>query len=332
MKPLLLLYSLGSRLVCRVRRARRGRGSRRAERAPLSVISVGNISLGGSEKTPLAVDLLGFLLGAGFRPALISRGYKGGWEKTGGIVSDGRSLGAGAKEAGDEPAMAALNVPRAGIYVGRDRLASCRRAAAAGFDVAVLDDGFQHFRLARDLDIVLVRPNPGRILREGPSALREADIVLHAGEAPRIRSAAGKPAPLFFPYRATSRGILPIGGGDAAKPAEAPPGPSLAFCGIAGPDRFFALLESLGIRPAARLIFPDHYAYPDHALARIAATARKAACRSLITTEKDAVKLRGRIEKETGPSAYFLKIGLDLPEGFYAAVRARLDRAGSTAR
>ncbi|MDD8024952.1 MAG: tetraacyldisaccharide 4'-kinase [Acidobacteriota bacterium] len=331
MKPLLLLYSLGSRLVCRVRRARRGRG-RRAERAPIPVISVGNITLGGSEKTPLAIDLLGFLLGAGFRPALVSRGYKGGWEKTGGTVSDGRSLRADAEKAGDEPVMAALNVPRAGVYVGRDRLASCRQAAADGFDVAVLDDGFQHFRLARDLDIVLIRPDSGRILREGFSALREADIVLHAGEAPKIRAEAGRPAPLLFPYRTSSRGIVPVGGGATAKPPETPPGPVLAFCGIAGPERFFAMLESLGIRPAARLVFPDHHAYPAKTLDRIATAARGAACRSLITTEKDAVKLRGRIEKETGLPARCLKIGLDLPEGFYAAVRSRLGRAGSSAR
>jgi tetraacyldisaccharide 4'-kinase len=332
MKPLLLLYSLGSRLVCRIRRARLGRGRVRAERAPLPVLSVGNISMGGSEKTPLAMDLLSFLLAAGFHPALVSRGYKGGWEKTGGVVSDGHALLAGAAEAGDEPLMAARRVPRAGVYVGWDRLASCRRAAAAGFDVAVLDDGFQHFRLARDLDIVLVRPGAGRILREGPSALRRADIVLHAGAAPKIRAGKDKPRPLLFPYRTTSKGLVPFDGEGSEMPAELPPGPFLAFCGIAGPERFFALLASLNLQPAARLRFPDHHAYPDRSLAGIAEAARRASCRSLITTEKDATKLRERLTAATGLPAFWLKIGLDLPAEFYAAVRSRLDRAGSPAR
>ncbi len=327
MKPLLLLYSLGSRLVCRIRRARFGRGGARAARAPIPVLSVGNIALGGSEKTPLAVDLLRFLLEAGFHPALISRGYKGAWEKMGGVVSDGRALRASAAQAGDEPLLAALNVPRAGVYVGRDRLASCRKAEADGFDAAVLDDGFQHFRLARDLDVVLVRPGAGSVLREGPSALAAADIVLHAGPAPRIGSRPGDPAPLLFPYRTVGRGIFAFGSGGPDAPVEAPPEPCLAFCGIARPERFFALLESTGLRPAARLLFPDHHDYPDRSLARISAAARAAACRSLITTEKDAVKLRDRIGTATGLTAHFLKLGLEIPDGFYEAVLSRLSRA-----
>lgn len=331
MRPLLLLYSLGSRLVCRIRRARFGRRGNRAARAPIPVISVGNIALGGSGKTPLAIELLRFLAGAGFRPALISRGYKGAWEKTGGVVAEGGSLLANAAQAGDEPILAALHVPRAGVYVGRDRLESCRKAAARGFDAAVLDDGFQHFRLARDLDIVLVGPADGTALREGPSALRDADIVLHAGPAPRVAVRRDGAAPRLFPYRTVSRGFVAFGGGGPDAPVEAPPEPVLAFCGIARPERFFALLETAGLRPAARLRFPDHHAYPDRSLARIAAAARAAACRGLVTTEKDAVKLRERIAAATGLPAHFLKLGLELPEAFFEAVRSRLPRPGTGA-
>lgn len=328
MRPLLLLYSAGSRLVCRIRRARFGSGGSRAARAPIPVISVGNIALGGSGKSPLAMELLRFLADAGWRPALISRGYKGAWEKSGGVVSDGQSLLANAAQAGDEPIQAALNVPRAGVYVGRDRLESCRKAAAAGFDAAVLDDGFQHFRLARDLDIVLIGAKDGAVLREGPSALRAADIVLHAGPAPRIPARSDGSVPLLFPYRMISRGIVSFGGGPDS-PGAAPPGPILAFCGIARPERFFALLESAGLRPAVRLRFPDHHDYPERSLARIAAAARAASCRGLVTTEKDAVKLRERVAASTGLPAYFLKLGLELPDAFFEAVRSRLPRAGA---
>lgn len=323
---------MGSRLVCRAKRSLYAGGIRRAAAAPLPVISVGNIALGGSGKTPLVLDLLRFLLEEGFRPALVSRGYKGGWEKIGGVVSDGKSLLAGLEEAGDEPFMAALNTPRAGVYVGRDRLASCRRAAAAGFNVAVLDDGFQHLRLARDFDIVLQDASRGRILREGSSALRRADIVLHAGAPPRLRTVRGAATPLLFPCATSAKGLVPLGGGTPAVPSSAAGERFLAFSGIARPERFFDLLEALGLPPAARISFPDHYAYPDRALARIASEAGAAGCRRLITTEKDAAKLRGRLEAATSLPAFYLKIGLDLPTAFYDAVRARLGQARSAAR
>ena len=264
-----------------VKRSLYARGWRRAARAPIPVVSVGNITLGGSGKTPLVHRAAARPVSeAGFRPALVSRGYKGGWEKTGGVVSDGRSLLAGIAEAGDEPFMAALREPKAGVYVGRDRLASCRRAAEAGFDVAVLDDGFQHLRLARDIDIVLDDAGRGRILREGTSALRQADIVLHAGTPPRLRIRRGKPAPLFFPCRTSAKGLVPFGGETADEPSAAAGEPFLAFCGIARPGAILRPCSSpWAFGPAARLRFPDHYAYPDRALARIADGARHAACR-----------------------------------------------------
>ncbi|MGB7296545.1 MAG: tetraacyldisaccharide 4'-kinase, partial [Candidatus Aminicenantales bacterium] len=92
MAPLLLLFSLLSRLVSRIKNVLYDRGIFKARRAPLPVISIGNISLGGTEKTPLAMEILGRLLGQGRRPALVSRGYKGRWEKEGGVLSEGRGL------------------------------------------------------------------------------------------------------------------------------------------------------------------------------------------------------------------------------------------------
>ena len=107
MKLLLGIYSFFSRLVCRCKRAllRKG-GLRRPGSAPLPVLSVGNLTLGGSEKTPLAMDLLGFLLEIGRKPALVTRGYKSAWERTGGVLSDGRTIAGTWREGGDEPALA----------------------------------------------------------------------------------------------------------------------------------------------------------------------------------------------------------------------------------
>ena len=155
MKVALLVYSFFSRPLSRIKNSLYDRGVLKPRRAPLPVISVGNISLGGTEKTPLAMELLSQLVALGRRPALISRGYKGRWEKRGGVLSDGRAILGTWQDGGDEPYLIARSFPTVGVYVGKERLTSCRRAAEAGFDIAVLDDGFQHRRLARDLDIVL---------------------------------------------------------------------------------------------------------------------------------------------------------------------------------
>ena len=178
MKFLLTVYAAFSRPVCRIKRRLYKSGVLRAERAPLTVLSVGNLALGGSEKTPLVLELLDFLRRNGRRPALVTRGYKGAWERSGGVLSDGRTIAGTWREAGDEPFLAALRFPDAGVYVGKNRAASCRLAFDAGFDIAVLDDGFQHLRLRRDLDIVLHDPAARTPLREGSAALSAADIVL----------------------------------------------------------------------------------------------------------------------------------------------------------
>ncbi|MGD0782138.1 MAG: tetraacyldisaccharide 4'-kinase, partial [Candidatus Aminicenantales bacterium] len=288
MKLLIVFYSALSRPVCRFKRALLRKGILRAEKAPLPVFSVGNLALGGSEKTPLAMDLLEFLLEIGRKPALVTRGYKGAWERTGGVLSDGRTITGTWREGGDEPFLAARRHPGAGVYVGKDRLQSCRRARDAGFDVAVLDDGFQHLRLRRDLDIVLYDPAARTPLREGPAALAAADIVLEKDRpgVPALRT--GRPK--VFAYSVREQGIVPL--------EEGPPQPLaalrgrriFAFCGIARPERFFELLEAAGSAPAARAVFPDHFDYPDRSLDRLADSARAADCPVLLTTEKDAVK------------------------------------------
>ena len=133
MQPVIHFFSLLHRLGCRIRNALYDKGLLAPADAPLPVVSVGNISFGGSEKTPLAQEILRHLLDKGIKPALVTRGYRGRWERTGGVLSQGRGLLGDWREAGDEPFMVALNLPAAGVYVGRDRLASCRLAKADGF-------------------------------------------------------------------------------------------------------------------------------------------------------------------------------------------------------
>lgn len=124
------------------------------------------------------MSLLSALLNEGLKPALISRGYKGNWEKKGGVLSNGKSILGKWEDSGDEPFMVALRIPQAGIFVGKDRFSSCRRADNLGFNAAVLDDGFQYRGLSKDIDIVLYDPAERIFLREPFSCLKRANIIL----------------------------------------------------------------------------------------------------------------------------------------------------------
>jgi tetraacyldisaccharide 4'-kinase len=327
-------YSLISRTACRARSALVRAGILAPRRAPIPVVSVGNLTVGGSEKTPLVMEILAFLAGRGTRAALVSRGYKGRWEQSGGTLSDGNRLLGGWRESGDEPYMIASRFPRAGVYLGKHRYSSCLAAAAAGFEIAVLDDGFQHVKLARDLDIVIHDPASRAPFREGFSALRRADVLLlkhpEASSVAAIRKRFPRLA--VFEYAVEVKGLTSLAGGELL-PTDTLRGRSIsAFCGIARPHRFFETLESLGLGPEIRTAFPDHFDYPESALARLAAEGAAGPSDAFVTTEKDAVKLRGR-NGGLGPvPVYVLRIGLALPTGFFAAIegfiRSRKGAAG----
>ncbi|MEW5900516.1 MAG: tetraacyldisaccharide 4'-kinase [Acidobacteriota bacterium] len=320
---LLLLYSLLFRLATRIKDRLYRAGVFRPSRAPFPVISVGNISLGGTEKTPLAMELLRILLARGRRPALISRGYRGRWEKTGGIVSDGRGIQATWRDAGDEPFLVARTLPQAGVFVGKDRLASCRKAAAAGFDIAVLDDGFQHLKLGRDLDIVLFSPTEKTALREPLSALRRAHVLLLKEGNRRDRRIANILRSLpgeVFKYEVVSRGFPELWSQEEISAESLSGKRVLAFCGIARPERFLASLRSQGLELASAIFFPDHHAYPPSSFRKIRRRFAETRSDALITTEKDAVKI-GNARNAFGEApVYVFRIGLALEPGFFDRV------------
>jgi tetraacyldisaccharide 4'-kinase len=297
------------------------------------VISVGNLSLGGTEKTPLAVELLARLIALGRRPALVSRGYKGRWEKNGGIVSDGRAVFGAWEDGGDEPYLVARTVPGAGVYVGKNRLISCRRAADAGFDIAVLDDGFQHRRLARDLDILLFSPEERIAWREPLSSFRRSDILLvKAGEekSRRVKKWRGTFSGALFTYSVVIRGITDLRSGERGSVEALAQKKLLAFCGIARPGRFEETLRRAGLTVVSFLPFPDHHPYRAGSLDRIARVFGEKGADALITTAKDAVKIGGRVGELGGVSVYVLEIGLDIEPGFDDCWRALLAK-GRTA-
>jgi len=328
MKPLLLFFSLFHRSACRLKSWLYRRKAIKPERAPLPVISVGNIVFGGSGKTPLVMNLLSFLVQNGLKPALISRGYKGKWERTGGVLSDGKTIKGSWQDSGDEAYLVASNIPQSGVFVGKDRLASCRTARDAGFETAVLDDGFQHLRLQRDLDIVLFDPAEKIALREPLSSLKRASIILvekKTGVDAKAKLKKRFPRSDIFEYAVQNAGFFRLGKNEQESRENLEEKRVLALCGIARPQRFFSRLQEEGIRPVCLLKFPDHHPYPASSARSILEKFRRAHAEALITTEKDAVKIRDDKDLARLP-VYYLKIALELERAFYLNISSFLER------
>jgi tetraacyldisaccharide 4'-kinase len=256
------------------------------------VISVGNLSVGGSGKTPVAGRVAEILRDAGCPVAVLSRGYRGSFRGDALVVSDGERVTATAAEAGDEPVMLARALPGVVVAVGprRDQVG---RAVEARFGrrVHVLDDGFQHLRLFRDLDVLCLaerdledRPLPAGRLREFPSAASAADVVLvsrrpgdEAGREGGERSFAWWPEPAGF---ATAAGIE----------TTAPRRPYLV-AGIARPERFAASAQAVCPGWTGSWFFPDHHAFTASEAHAVGERARAAGADGLLTTAKDAERL-----------------------------------------
>jgi tetraacyldisaccharide 4'-kinase len=252
----------------------------RARRLQGPVVSVGNLSTGGSGKTPL-VTLLGELLKArGIRFDVLSRGY--GRKTSGVLLVDPGGL---PRDFGDEPLLIARRL-QAPVVVGENRYEAGRFAESRfGAQFHVLDDGFQHRGLARDFDIVLVTPDdardrllPAGRLREPLRSLQRADAVVLASGA----------SPESFPLE--DRTVWRVRRGILAQ--NIPPRP-IVFCGIARPQNFLLQLRAAGIDPVAEAFFRDHHAYTERDVRDLLQLQQRSEAGGFVTTEKDAVNLGG---------------------------------------
>jgi tetraacyldisaccharide 4'-kinase len=275
------------------------------EEIPIPVISVGNLSTGGSGKSPCVAAVCRLLLREGFRPAVVSRGYKGRRKEPVVVVSDGERLLARPPDAADEASMLAEQLPGVPVLTG-PRRALVGRAAVEGFgaNVVVLDDGFQHRSLGRNLDIVLVdatRPPsldallPLGSLREPPSCLGRADLVVATKSTkPEDAVTVGQWAWGRVPVVRSQH--VPVGwralpGSDLTPLEERPTGKALAFCALASPESFRKTLASLGVPLAGFTAYRDHHLYRASDGAFLAAWARRVGAEWFLTTDKDAVRL-----------------------------------------
>lgn len=326
-----------------VHQARERRYRKTAGRLPRPVVSIGNLHWGGSGKTPMTAAVASHFRDRGRRVAVLSRGYgsKGDGVR---IVSRGDGPLLGPKVAGDEPVLLAGLLPGVAVVVCPDRYRAGTHALERldpAPDLFVLDDGFSHLKLARDLDLLVFpaadpfaggRLLPSGRLREPLASTRRAHVAVLSGTGTASRGSALAQA--LRPHGFTGPGFVSE---TVATPARAfapgapePPAGArvLAVTGIARPERFFDTVQGQGFEIAERLTFSDHHRYPDASLGKIRRAFDACGAEWLLTTGKDRVKLQGRLDL---PAAEIPLEARPDPElfQFLDAALARIESGGS---
>jgi tetraacyldisaccharide 4'-kinase len=294
--PASVAYGLGSY----VRTIGYASSTLRRTKLPVPVISIGNLTCGGTGKTPVTIQLAAMLIKQGLRVAVLSRGYKRQSKAPYLVVSDGKELLVDCRQSGDEPYLMAKALPAAIIIVGSDRVLTGNIAIRQfSADVLLLDDGFQHIRLKRDRDLVLVDYNedldeqyllPAGRLREPVSAIGRATSIavtkVPIGCDPEKMAKINSLLRKYNNHADISYcQFRPVASANIRAARV------LAFCGIAKPEPFFQSVERLGATLVKSVRFPDHHWFTGKELACLEAEAAKHKADYLITTEKDLVRI-----------------------------------------
>lgn len=279
--PLVPIYRIGLTL----REMQLRTGLKPVRRLRLPVVSIGNLSTGGSGKTPLTIALAKALAARGLKVDVLSRGYRRRRSALPLLVDSSGT----ADDFGDEPLLIAREAG-VRVYVAAERYEAglmAERDAGEQTGVHLLDDGFQHRQLARDVDILLLNRSdlndyllPAGNLREALRSAARADVIAIPAEQPELEAEIRLRGWQAEIWRLRRRMEVPRIDGLAA-----------AFCGIARPDQFFAGIEAAGVRLAARIAFPDHHRYAQSDCTRIAVEAQRAGATALLTTAKDRARL-----------------------------------------
>ncbi|MBN2439136.1 MAG: tetraacyldisaccharide 4'-kinase [Deltaproteobacteria bacterium] len=290
------------------------------QKLPRPVISVGNLTVGGTGKTPTVILLAALLTEHGYRPAVLSRGYGGQEKLPVNVVSDGNRVFLGWREAGDEPVMIAGALPGIPVLTGVKRSLTGKAAVDRfGADILILDDAFQHRSLYRDVDIVLIdaaRPFgnglllPRGPLREPPQALRRAGILLRTGDADHEEPLRKVPALPSFRGIHRPRELVEAATGRVSSPTALQGQKIFAFAGIGSPEAFRRGLTALGAKVVSFRVFPDHHPYDRSDIAALRCLASESGAARIVTTEKDGVRLADFPDFQTEIS--LLRIGMEI--------------------
>jgi tetraacyldisaccharide 4'-kinase len=354
MAKFLQVLSNGYGLVARSRMRLYDQNILVSRRLPCPVIAVGNLTVGGTGKTPMTIYIARFLRQLGCRVAVLSRGYGGRAEQKGGWVSDGRRIMMDPDSAGDEPYMMASKMPGIAVLVGKDRYRSGMLAISrfrAG--VLVLDDAFQHLRVQRDLNLLLLDAHQpfgnGYLLPRGPlrmpahSVGRADAIILTRCEPERYEPFSGAQSfghrPVFRTqhvptlYKAVFSGTAAA---DKHQPALQTVAPAVvrgasvfAFAGIADNERFKSTLEDLNLLITGFLGFGDHHRYTRQDLHRILTDRSATGAHWLATTEKDFFRVCNRLDANVPLIVVGIEIGFLPDSSSFNALLARFARSGS---
>jgi len=307
----------------------------KTKRLPCPVISVGNITVGGTGKTPLVITLAKELMGRGIPMAILSRGYKGK-KGSGPLVSDGKTVLLSQEESGDEPFQMAKALKGIPVLIGQDRFAN-GQLALQRFDIGgmILDDGYQHLQLHRDLNILLVDAEigfadhhllPRGILREPLEHLHRAHLFLltkvedpeNCRPLEKLLREIHPSSPVFHSHY-EPQGLIGSDGEwvglQALKGKKA-----LAVSGIANPAYFSLLLRKCGMEIVREMIFPDHHRFTSKDLIAIEKESKEKEVDWIVTTEKDIVKLEKM--RTVHPPLLALRIEMEIweEEEFYKRV------------
>ncbi len=268
------------------------------------VISVGNLTLGGTGKTPMVIKTAEAVMGLGWKPAILSRGYGGVSKKQVNVVCDGERVLLSAQEAGDEPVMIARRLQSVPVVTGRDRVATGRYAIESlKADCLILDDGFQRLSLHRDLNLLLLDCKhpignaqlfPAGTLREPMESASRADVLVWTrcvGPESPDKSFLAEKEFVEIKTELSFKDFVSLKDGKGQEASGLEGQGVFAFCGIAQPESFLSLIKQKGAKIFGFYCFPDHHNYSAKEISIIQEEAKSAGASVLVTTEKDAVKL-----------------------------------------
>ena len=297
----------------------------------LPVISIGNLTFGGTGKTPFVIWVSKLISDKKKSPVILTRGYRGELESSHGIIKSGEVHGKQAEKYGDEAILLARHIDRGAVIVGKNRVKNLTYYIESNRpDAVILDDGFQHLKMVRNLNFVLFdcllpisqyRTPPLGYFREGLSALKHADAIIlnRSDQVPRqkvseITRKLKRHTPKGIPYaevfyRPVS--IKDLNFRDVYSIPEAAGLKVIAATGLANPEWFFKSLESVGIEIIDRIVFADHHYFTNEDINELILKAKSLDC-YIMVSEKDIVKIRKITEN---PKFHYLEIAVDFLSG-----------------